>query len=192
MPHEPMTEQQIRAATVGELRVHGGPIQLVDYDPSWPDVFARKARRIAATLGEQALKIEHVGSTAVPGLPAKPVIDILLVVVDSAVEETYASPLEALGYVLWIQEPDWYEHRMLLQRGDPAIQVHVFSRGCPEMERMLLFRDRLRSDRADRELYEQRKRELARQEWTYVQNYADAKGDVVEGIIARARAEAHR
>lgn len=192
MPHEPMTEQQIRAATVGELRVHGGPIQLVDYDPSWPDVFARKARRIAATLGEQALKIEHVGSTAVPGLPAKPVIDILLVVVDSAVEETYASPLEALGYVLWIQEPDWYEHRMLLQRGDPAIQVHVFSRGCPEIERMLLFRDRLRSDRADRELYEQRKRELARQEWTYVQNYADAKGDVVEGIIARARAEAHR
>jgi GrpB-like predicted nucleotidyltransferase (UPF0157 family) len=187
-----MTEQQIRAATVGELRVHGGPIQLVDYDPSWPDVFARKARRIAATLGEQALKIEHVGSTAVPGLPAKPVIDILLVVVDSAVEETYASPLETLGYVLWIQEPDWYEHRMLLQRGDPAIQVHVFSRGCPEIERMLLFRDRLRSDRADRELYEQRKRELARQEWTYVQNYADAKGDVVEGIIARARAEAHR
>jgi GrpB-like predicted nucleotidyltransferase (UPF0157 family) len=186
-----ITEERLRAATVGQLRVNGGPIRLADYDPSWPDLFAREARRIAAGLGERALRIEHVGSTAVPGLPAKPVIDILLVVVDSAEEHAYVSPLEAMGYVLRIREPDWYEHRMLI-REDPTVQIHVFSQGCPEIERLLLFRDRLRSDEADRDLYERRKRELARREWTYVQVYADAKGDVVEGIIARARAEAHR
>jgi GrpB-like predicted nucleotidyltransferase (UPF0157 family) len=186
-----MTEEQLRAATVGELRVHGGPIQLVDHDPSWLDAFAREAGGIAAALGEKALRIEHVGSTAVPGLPAKPVIDILLVVGDSTEEHTYVPPLNAIGYLLRIREPNRYEHRMLL-RQDPTVQVHVFSESCPEIERLLLFRDRLRSDRADRDLYERTKRELARREWTYVQDYADAKGDVVERIIARARAEAHR
>lgn len=123
---------------------------------------------------------------AVPGLAAKPIVDILLVVADSADEETYTPALEAADYVLRVREPDWYEHRMF--RG-ANVQVHVLSEGCPEIERMLLFRDRLRIDQADRELYERRKRELAREEWKYVQNYADAKGDVVEGIIARARAE---
>jgi GrpB-like predicted nucleotidyltransferase (UPF0157 family) len=109
-------------------------------------------------------------------------------VADSADEETYAPALEAADYVLRVREPDWYEHRMF--RGPGAnVQVHVLSEGCPEIERMLLFRDRLRIDRADRELYERRKRELAREEWKYVQNYADAKGAVVEGIIARARPE---
>lgn len=191
MPHEPLTEEQIRAGTVGELRVHGGPIELADYDPSWPNLFAQEAQRIVAALGEGALRVEHVGSTAVPGLPAKPAIDILLVVVDSAVEIAYVPPMEALGYVLRIREPDWYEHRMFT-RPERTVQVHVFSKGCPEIERMLLFRDRLRNDGADRELYERTKRELARQTWAYVQNYADAKGGVVEAIIARARAEAHR
>jgi GrpB-like predicted nucleotidyltransferase (UPF0157 family) len=184
--HEPLTEEQLHASTVGELRVHGGPIQLADYDPAWPELFARERQRIAAALGEGALRIEHVGSTAVPGLAAKPIIDILLVVADSADEETYTPALEAADYVLRVREPDWYEHRMF--RG-ANVQVHVLSEGCPEIERMLLFRDRLRIDQADRELYERRKRELAREEWKYVQNYADAKGDVVEGIIARARAE---
>jgi len=186
--HEPMTEEQLRATTVGELRVHGGPIELVDYEPSWPEMFAREAERIAGALGEVDLRIEHVGSTAVPGLAAKPIIDILLVVADSADEETYAAALEAVGYVLRVREPDWYEHRMF-RDPDANVQVHVLSKGCPEIERMLLFRDRLRMHDPDRELYERKKRELARKDWTFVQNYADAKGDVVEEIIARVRAE---
>jgi GrpB-like predicted nucleotidyltransferase (UPF0157 family) len=180
--HAGMTEEQIRVATVGELQVHGGPIELVDYDSAWPELFAREARCIGSALGEKALEIEHVGSTAVPGLAAKPVIDILLVVADSADEATYAPALGAVGYVLRIREPDWYKHRVFKRR-DANVNLHVFSERCPEIERMLLFRDRLRTNQADRELYERKKRELARREWKYVQNYADAKGAVVEEII---------
>lgn len=183
-----MTEEQIRAATVGEPQVHGGSIKLVDYDTAWPELFARDAQQIAAALGARALLIEHVGSTSVPGLAAKPYIDILLVVADSAEEGTYAPALERAGYVLRIREPAWYEHRMF-EGWNGTVHVHVLSQGCPEIERMVLFRDRLRTNRADRELYERTKRELAAREWTYVQNYADAKGTVVEQIIARARAE---
>ena len=143
------------------------------------------------SLGERALLIEHVGSTSVPGLAAKPTIDVLLVVADSADEDAYLPALEAAGYVLRIREPDWHEHRMLVDRV-ASVQVHVVSEGCPEIERWLIFRDRLRSDTADRELYERTKRELAARTWRYVQNYADAKTEVVEEIIARARHEAPR
>lgn|SRR5512134_3556404 len=189
--NEPMTEEQILAATVGERRVHDGPVHLAEYDPSWPERFDREAERIAAALGERALMIEHVGSTSVPGLAAKPTIDILLIVADSADEEAYLPALEAAGYALRIREPDWNEHRMVVDHA-ANVQVHVLSEGCPEIERVLLFRDRLRSDAADRALYERTKRELAMRTWRYVQNYADAKGDVVEEIIARARRERRR
>lgn len=187
--HEPMTEEQILAATVGERRVHDGPVYLAEYDPSWPERFDREAERISAALGGRALAIEHVGSTSVPGLAAKPIIDILLVVADSADEEAYLRAMEAAGYVLRIREPDLDEHRMFVDRV-AGVQIHVLSEGCPEIERYLIFRDRLRSDPADRALYERTKRELARRTWRYVQNYADAKGDVVEEIIARARRDA--
>lgn len=189
--HEPMTEQQILAATVGERRVHDGPVHLAEYDPSWPKRFDREAERIAAALGERELMIEHVGSTSVPGLAAKPTIDILLVVTDSADEESYLPHMEAAGYVLRVREPDWNEHRMVVDRA-ANVQVHVVSEGCPEIERWLSFRDRLRSGAADRALYERTKRELAARTWRFVQNYADAKGDVVEEIIARARRERRR
>lgn len=184
-----MTDEQIRTATVGEPHVLRGPVELVDYDDAWPRLFDREAERIVAALGDLALRIEHVGSTAVPGLAAKPVIDILLVVADSAVEDTYAPVLEAAGYLLHIREPDWYEHRVF-RANDTSLNLHVLSRGSPEIERMLLFRDRLRNDEADRELYEETKRELAVREWKYMQNYADAKAAVVEEIIVRARAKA--
>jgi GrpB-like predicted nucleotidyltransferase (UPF0157 family) len=186
--HEPMTEEQFRASTVGELRVHGGPIHLADYDRAWPNLFAREAQRITAALGERAFLIEHVGSTAVPGLAAKPIIDILLVVADSRDEDAYLSAMEGAGYVLRSREPAWYEHRMF-KDPNATVQVHVLSQRCPEIDRMLLFRDRLRTNGEDRELYDEKKRELAQREWKYVQNYADAKSEVVEGIIARARAE---
>src|SRR5262249_62317874 len=97
--------------------------------------------------------------------------------------------LEPRGYVLRIREPDWFQHR-LLKGPDTNINLHVFSQGCPEIERMLVFRDRLRGDDAERELYEQTKRDLARRDWDFVQHYADAKSEVVEAIIARARAGA--
>jgi GrpB-like predicted nucleotidyltransferase (UPF0157 family) len=186
--HGHTTEQQLREITIGEPQVIGGPVELVEYDPSWPGLFSREASRIEAALGEQALRIEHVGSTSVPGLSSKPIIDILLAVTDSADEDAYVGALSATGYVLRIREPHWYQHRMLKGRS-PIVNLHVFSEDCPEIERMLLFRDRIRSSKADCALYERTKRELARREWKYLQSYADAKGAVVEEILARARLE---
>ncbi len=161
-------------------------ISISDYDPRWPEWYAREAERIGAALGERALRIEHAGSTSVPGLPAKPVIDIVLAVADSADEDAYVPALEAAGYVLTIREPEWYEHRMF-QGPDRAVNLHVFSSGCEEIERMLLFRDWLRGNAADRELYARTKIELARREWGKVQDYADAKTAVVGEILERAR-----
>jgi GrpB-like predicted nucleotidyltransferase (UPF0157 family) len=180
------TEDELRASLVGGPP-SSGPVVLVDYDPDWPRLFAREEERIRDVLGSRALLIEHAGSTSVPGLAAKPVIDIVLVVADSADEAAYVPALKAVGYVLRVREPEWFEHR-LLKDSDASVNVHVFSLGCPEIERMLLFRDWLRRNEADRALYERSKRELAQKEWRYVQHYADAKSDVVEQILARARA----
>ncbi len=179
------TEEELRAATIGELQVLNGPIPLQDYDPKWPALFEREAARVRATLGERVLMLEHVGSTSVAGLAAKPIIDMVLVVEDSGDEDVYLAPMEAAGYVLRNREPGWNQHR-LFKGPDTDINLHVFSRGCPEAGRMIRFRDWLRSNDADRQLYERTKRELAKREWKYMQNYADAKTAVVEEIIARA------
>jgi GrpB-like predicted nucleotidyltransferase (UPF0157 family) len=168
-----------------------GPVRLVDPDPEWAAQYAQQEARIQAALGPRAVRVEHVGSTSVPGLAAKPVIDIVLVVTDSADETGYVPDLEAAGYTLQFREPDWYEHRFL-HHHDPDVQIHVFSVGSPEVERMLLFRDRLRSRSEDRELYERTKRDLAVRRWVYVQDYADAKSAVVEEIISRAQASQSR
>ena len=182
----PLTEEQIRAAQVGELVPLVAPIQIVDYDPEWPRLYEREAERVQSTLSDRALLIEHVGSTSVPGLAAKPKIDMLLVVANSADESAYVPALETAAYVLTIREPDWYEHRMF-KGPDTDINLHVFSFGCREIDRMLLFRDWLRSNESDRRLYERTKKELARNNWKYMQNYADAKTAIVEKILARAQ-----
>ena len=178
-------EERLRSATIGELDLHQGPITLVDYQPEWPLLFAVEADRIRDALGERVIKLEHVGSTAVPGLAAKPVIDIVLAVANSSHERSYVPPLEAAGYVLRIREPEWCEHRMF-RDSEPNVNLHVFSADCAEVERMVRFRDHLRANEADRRLYEQAKRELAQREWQYVQNYADAKSGIVGEILARA------
>lgn len=184
----PLTEEQIRTYTIGAPKPLSGRVLFADYDPQWPVLFEREAGRIQAVLGRRALRIEHTGSTSVPGLVAKPIIDMLLVVTDSANEEGYARDLEAVGYVLRIREVDWFEHRMF-NGPDTEINLHVFSSGCPEIDRILMFRDWLRSNAADRDLYTRTKLALGQQEWKYVQNYADAKTLVIEEIIARARIE---
>jgi len=181
-----MTEVEIKAATIGAPALLNQPILIVEYDPAWPQLFEREAARIQSALGHRILAIEHVGSTSVPGLAAKPRIDILLVVSNSADERAYIPLLEAAGYVLRIREPDWNEHRML-NGPDTDVNLHVFSQSCPEIEQMLLFRNWLRCNAEDRQLYEHTKRNLARQSWKYVQNYADAKSGVVREILARAQ-----
>ena len=159
-----------------------GPVTLAEYDPAWPDRYSVLEYDVRAALGRAALQIEHVGSTSVPGLIAKPIVDIVLVVADSALEEAYVPPLQAAGYALRVREPDWYEHRML-RGGEKDVNLHVFSAGCPEIDRMLRFRDRLRSNAADRERYAAVKRELASRQWRDVQDYAGAKTDVISEIV---------
>lgn len=167
---------------------HQGPIHLAPPDPAWPRQYADVAARIRHALGPVAVVLEHVGSTSVPGLAAKPFLDVLLLVTDPADEAAYVPPLEAAGFLLHVREPDWHQHRFL--RGhDPEVQIHVFAAGSGEAERMLLFRDRLRADEGERALYLETKRRLAAESWDRVQDYADAKSDVVEEIIARARSE---
>ncbi len=184
-PPAPHTDEEIREVYVGEAPEHNATIHLAEYDTEWPGLFQREAERIRAALGAKALRVEHVGSTSVPGLAAKPVIDIDLVVADSADEDTYVPELEAAGYVLQIREPDWFEHR-LFKGPDTNINLHTFSEGCEEVDRMVAFRDHLRTNATDRDLYLARKRELAAREWRYVQNYADAKSDVIREINVRA------
>jgi len=182
----PLTDDEIRAAHVGDAKPHSGRVVIVDHDPEWAALFEREAARIRGALAERAVRVEHTGSTAVPNLAAKPVIDILLVVADSANETAYVPPLEAAGYRLRIREPDWHEHRMLFGP-DTDINLHVFSAGCAEIDRMLTFRDWLRANAADRQLYERTKRTLAQKQWAFGQNYADAKSPVIDDIVARAR-----
>jgi len=162
-------------------------IVIVDYDPLWPARFQQHAALIAEALGDAALRIEHIGSTSVPGLGAKPVIDILLIVRDSADERSYLPKMEAAGYVLRVREPDFHEHRML-RTPQRDVHVHVLSCGSPEIERYLTFRDRLRASADDRRLYESTKRRLAARSWPDMNAYADAKTQVVETILAAARA----
>jgi GrpB-like predicted nucleotidyltransferase (UPF0157 family) len=183
----PLTEKQIRSHAIGEPEPLTSQVQIVGYDPQWPELFRREAGRIRTALGFRVLEVEHIGSTSVPGLAAKPIVDILLVVSDSADEEKYVPALESAGYVLRIREPDWHRHRMF-KGPDTDIHLHVFSSGCPEIDRVLIFRDWLRGNLADRELYSRTKLTLAEKDWNYMQDYADAKTDVIEEIIARARA----
>jgi GrpB-like predicted nucleotidyltransferase (UPF0157 family) len=124
----PSSEEYLKAHTVGELKPLSGAIHIADYDPVWPEQFEAEAARIRSALGERALLLEHTGSTSVPGLPAKPIIDILMVVADSAREVDYAPALEIAGYRLHIREPEWYEHR-LFNDPDPDVEPSRLLRG---------------------------------------------------------------
>lgn len=185
MPKSPPTDERLDRITVGERRPHDAPIELVPYDADWPGLYETLSHRIRSALGGDALLLEHVGSTSVPCLCAKPVIDIVLEVADSSDEHRFVPALEADGFALRIRETDWFEHRVL-KAADIASNLHVFSEGCTETRRMLAFRDRLRDDADERSLYERTKRRLASRRWRHIDEYAQAKSEVVEGILRRA------
>ena len=181
----PRSDEELQKKIVGELNPQNATITLVEYDERWPDLFEKEAKRIRSILGNKVLLLEHVGSTSVPGLCAKPIIDILLVVENSADELSYVPVLEDAGYILRIREPEWFEHRMF-KGPDTDIHLHVFSKGATEIERMLRFRDWLRSNENDRNKYAQIKRSLAKKKWRHVQHYADAKTSIIQEILERA------
>jgi GrpB-like predicted nucleotidyltransferase (UPF0157 family) len=187
-PHDVASyDRDLAEVVIGDVQQLTQPIEIREYDPEWPALYAREKTRILAALGVRVVRLEHAGSTSVPGLPAKPIVDIVLEVPDSADEPSYVPDLEAAGYVLRIREPHWYEHRVF-KGPDTNVNLHTFSAGCEEVDRMLLFRDWLRDNTDDRELYATAKRELAAQDWKHVQQYADAKTEVVREILARAQA----
>jgi GrpB-like predicted nucleotidyltransferase (UPF0157 family) len=159
-----------------------GPITLVDWTPAWAERFERERARILDAVGAAALGVEHIGSTAVPGLAAKPIVDILLIVADVEDEAAYLPALERAGYVLRVREDG---HRMVRTR-DLGVQVHVWA--DDDVERHLRFRDRLRASPEDRAAYERLKRELAPRAWADVNDYAEAKSALIEAILAGAPA----
>jgi GrpB-like predicted nucleotidyltransferase (UPF0157 family) len=181
-------DRELAEVTMGGPRPLAGHVEIHEYDPEWPCLYEREEKRIRAVLGDRVIRIDHVGSTSVPSLPAKPLIDVALQVPDSADEAAYVPALEASGYNLRIREPDWFEHR-LLKGPDADVNIHVFTAGCEEVDRMIRFRDWLGEHAAERELYAERKRELAGRDWKYMQQYADAKTAVVDEIMARASGE---
>lgn len=158
-------------------------IVVVDYDPAWPQRFEHERARIEAVLGGVAGGIHHIGSTSVPGLAAKPIIDVLVTVEDPDDELAFGPALLSAAYELRVREPG---HRMFRTAGKD-VHVHVLAEDGLEVDRHLAFRDQLRRSREDRQRYERLKRSLAEREWPDMNDYADAKGPLIEEILARAR-----
>ncbi len=181
----PITDEERAKRTVGEPTRLTEPITIHDYDPSWATLYAREEQRIRTSLGPLALTVEHVGSTSVPGLAAKQLIDVDLIVADPADETAYLPAIEAVGYELRVREPDWYEHRAL-KRYNPEVNLHVFGPDCDEHLRHLIFRDWLRTHPEDRARYAAEKRRIAAQDITFMDQYADQKSTVIVEILRRA------
>lgn len=158
-----------------------GRVELVDHDPAWTEQFAAHRTRIVEALGELVSQVEHIGSTAVPGLAAKPIVDVQLVVPDVEREQDWLPALEAAGYVLRVREPG---HRMVRAAPPlPAANVHLHEPGDPALAARLRLRDVMRRDAAARQRYEDVKRSLAGREWPDVNHYAEAKGPVIRALL---------
>jgi GrpB-like predicted nucleotidyltransferase (UPF0157 family) len=164
-----------------------GPVEVVPYDPAWPEAYARVAALLRGALGDDALALEHVGSTSVPGLHAKPVVDVDLTVPDSADEAAYLGRLERAGFRLAVREPGWHEHRCLTL-ADPRANLHVFSPDCPEVVRNVLFRDWLREHPDDLARYRDAKLDAAASSTAageHVMDYNRRKEPVIRDILDR-------
>jgi GrpB-like predicted nucleotidyltransferase (UPF0157 family) len=178
------TPEQMAVALVGEPPAKWQSIVIEDYDPAWADRFADASALLKEVLGSLIVTIEHVGSTSVPGLAAKPIIDIDLLIEDTTDESTYIPALEGLGCRLVLREPWWYGHRMLVGLAED-VNLHVWPRSAPEPIRHRLFRDWLRSHPEDRDLYAATKRRLARDTADQPGDYSLAKNDVIDDIYTR-------
>lgn len=173
---------------VSALELVGGPepieVVLTDYDPRWVDIYRTHRDRIRDALAPADVEIEHIGSTSVPGLAAKPIVDVVVAVPDITDEESYLHPLLGAGYLLRVREPG---HR-LVRTPARDVHVHIYERGADAIDRYLLLRDRLRADADDRTRYEAVKRALLQTSWSDMNDYAAAKTDIIRDIMDRARA----
>lgn len=168
----------------------GGTLTLVEYDPAWPARFAAEARRLADALGGRARAIEHVGSTAVPGLLGKPVLDLAVAVDDEAAAEACVAPLAALGYEHRGPYGDDSRRRYFVRNagGRRVAQAHLYILPARAWGELLLFRDALRADAHLAAAYAAEKRRVAEVVAWDKRAYSTAKGPFVEGVLARLRA----
>ena len=180
-PFDQPTPEEVSSAHVGDAPSWSKTIEVVAPDPSWPQSFTDLAAIVRTSLGDRARVVEHVGSTAVPGLYAKPVIDIDLTVAGSSDESAYIPDLVATGFVFVIREPDWEEHRCLA-RQEPHCNLHVFSVGAMEPQRHRVFRDWLATHADDRDAYATLKRQLATRQWDSTMEYNNEKGALIYAI----------
>ncbi|KAI1163230.1 GrpB domain protein [Nemania serpens] len=163
------------------------PIEIVDYRPEWPAMYADVERRIRQALGDRAVMVQHVGSTSVPGLAAKDVIDVDLAVADPVDEESYVPDLQAAGFHFLLREPAWYQHRLFYLE-EPYTNLHVFGPDSPELVRHRLFRDWIREHDDDRARYMAAKQEAAEIAFAAgerVQQYNYRKEPVIRDILRR-------
>ena len=181
MSREALSDDVLSSRLVRGLRPTR--VVLAEYDPQWPVRFAARAAELHHILGDRARLIEHVGSTSVPGLAAKPIVDIVVGIDDPDDEPAFLPDLEAAGYELRVREPG---HRCLrIGEPDEPVNLHCYPPEDAEVRKYLIFRERLRANDADRDLYERTKRKLAEREWPDVNYYAEAKWPVIREILAR-------
>ena len=183
------TPEQQTSGLVGERPGRWDNIVIEDYDPSWPARYEAAAAPIRAALGDRILAMEHVGSTSVAGLPAKSIIDIDVVVEDTADESRYLPALETLNYRLVLREPWWHGHRMFIPPAED-VNLHIWPASAPEPVRHRLFRDWLRTHPEDRALYATTKRRLAAETAATPGDYNMAKNEVIDQIFERLFAQA--
>jgi GrpB-like predicted nucleotidyltransferase (UPF0157 family) len=166
-------------------------VEIVPYDPAWATLFATEAEKLRAVLDPgQIVGIEHFGSTAVPGLAAKPIIDILIAVKSlTRAKSTMVEPIIALGYAYWAENPK--TDRMFFVKGMPPYgerrthHVHIAEPGGEMWRRRLAFRDHLRADPAEARRYEALKRDLAARYPDDRERYTDAKTEYVEAVYRK-------
>lgn len=178
---DPDLDRWLDQSIIGERQP--GPVRLVEYDADWPARFERIRENLVGALGATARTVEHVGSTAIPGMVAKPIIDVLMTVDDVEDQARYLPVIEELGYELRVREDG---HRMF-RPASRDVHVHVCAEGSPKHRDYLLLRDWLRRSPDDRAAYARLKRELAAEAWPDVNYYAQAKGPVISEILERAR-----
>ena len=170
------------------LGLESGMVRVVEYDPTWPDLFTKEAERVRAVVdaADLPLTLEHSGSTSVPGLAAKPIIDILAGYPEGALIHNYIEALQAAGYTY--RGEQGIPGREFFRRGDPrSYHVHMVLIGSPFWNDHLLFRDRLRADASLRDAYAALKLDLAKRYPRDREAYIDAKGPFVAGVLASAR-----
>ncbi len=161
------------------------PVELVDHDPTWAELFEDERNRLAGIFDGQAVGIEHIGSTSVPGLCAKPIVDVLVGLRELELSDEQISAMQALGYE-YLGEYG-LPGRLFFRKVPRTHHVHVVAHGGDHWERHLTFRDALRSDADERRGYDEFKRRLAAEGHTR-DAYTELKTPFIKEVENRARA----